>query len=712
MKQLVQSVGDGELRVGDLPVPTPGTTEVLVATRRSLVSSGTEQAVRQLAESSLLQKARARPDLVKQVLRKVSTDGARATLQSVRSRLDEDMPLGYSAAGVVVSAGEGAPALPAGTRVATASAGHGEMQVVPGLLAIPIPENVSDEEAAFGAVAAIAMQGLRQADVAPGGAVCVVGLGLVGQLTARLAMAAGLDVIGVDVNEDACRRLSDAGGLGLVEDGADATDAIQHRTRQRGVDAVIITAATKSSEPVQLACDRVRDRGTIVIVGDVGLELSRTPFYEKEIDLRFARSYGPGRYERTYEEYAVDYPIGHVRWTEGRNIEAYLDLVSRGRVAVADLVTHVFPITEAARAYDTIKSDRSSLAVQFEYDHPPTVPKRRPLPTARKGVGPGASALIGAGNFARATFMPALQAAGWPLPVAVTSSTGLSARHLAERHGIRNVAPDAESILADDSISTVFILSRHDSHAELTARALRAGKNVFVEKPLAITEQELDEVEAALSASEGHLWVGFNRRYSAITSAIISRQPPLGEPRTATYRIGAGQLPSTHWYKDRRQGGRLMGEVCHFVDLISWLFGANPTSVYAVGDGRTETVLQENLALALRYSNGSLATITYAEHGHPATPKERLDILGRGHTATIDDFESLSLDGRTLRNVPSGKGHAEGLRAFDKTIRGERDAQLDLDLSLGTTRAMFDAIASLGSLHPLPGSGPTDDSLT
>lgn len=697
MKQVVQSIGDGNLRVVEVPSPTPSATEVLVATRRSLVSSGTERAVRKLASASLLQKAKARPDLVKQVLKKAKTDGLKNTVQAVRTRLDEDMPLGYSAAGVVIRAGEAAPALAPGTRVATASAGHAEIQVVPGLLAIPIPDNVSDAAAAFGAVAAIALQGLRQADVSTGGTVCVVGLGLVGQLTARLAIAAGLDVIGVDLRGWTAELVSAAGGLGLVEAGDDTTEAIRSHTRGRGVDAVLITAATPSSDPVMMGCARVRDRGRIVVVGDVGLQLARTPFYEKEIELRFARSYGPGRYDRSYEEFAVDYPIGHVRWTEGRNIEAYLDLVSRGRLAVDDLVTHVFSVDEADKAYVAIGSDPTALAIQFSYDLDPLAQPERITLKERQGA-PGLGAgIIGAGNYAMVTFLPALKQAGWNDLVAVTSSGGLSARHLAERHGVGAVAANVEDLLNMDAVNTVFILSRHDSHGTLTGQALRAGKNVFVEKPLAISDEELDDIIDALGESEGHLWVGFNRRYSEAVKTAIDTLPKNGGPLVANYRVSAGRLPDAHWYKDRRQGGRLLGEVCHFVDVISWIVGSCPVRVMTMGSGHGETLLQEDVIVTVAYADGSLATVTYAEHGHSSTAKERLEILGRGHSVLIDDYKRLTIDGKAVKLTDADKGHVRSLGLFRQVVEGRHDAEADLTASLETTATMLAASMALAT---------------
>lgn len=700
MKQVVQSIGDGSLRVVEVPTPTCGPAEVLVSTTRSLLSTGTEKAVRELASASLIDKAKARPDLVKQVLKKAKSEGIRNTMQAVRTRLDEDMPLGYSAAGVVLEVGSSVHGLTPGTRVATASAGHAEAQVVPSLLAIPIPEGVSDEAAAFGAVAAIAMQGLRQADVQVGGTVAVVGLGLVGQLTARMALASGLKVIGVDLRDWTVDLVKDAGGIGLMEEGQGTTDAILAHTRGRGVDAVLVTASTKSSDPVMAAVDRVRDSGTVVVVGDVGVELARTPFYMKEVDLRFARSYGPGRYERTYEEYGIDYPVGQVRWTEGRNIEAYLDLVAAGRLQVDDLVTHVFGIDEAERAYETIGQDPKALAVQFSY--PGQAVSREPITLRPVATGSRGSGIVGAGNYAKMTFLPAMKKAGLPSAVAVTSNSGLTARHLAERHDVAQVVADVPSLLGMDAVDTVFVLSRHDSHAQISRDALAAGKHVFVEKPLALSEEELESVLEALQASDRVLWGGFNRRHSEAIATAKGALGGTGEPLVITYRVSAGRLPETHWYKDRRQGGRLLGEVCHFIDLASWIVSLPVAEVVALGSGGSELALQEDLVVSLRFADGSIATITYAEHGHASTSKERLDILGRGHTVTIDDFQKLSIDGKDVKLSAPGKGHVENLKLFADALAGRGDSTADTRATIASTAAALAAVQSLAQRTVVP----------
>ncbi len=708
VKQVVQSVSGGEVRIVEVPQPEPTATEVLVAVRRSLLSAGTERAVRELASASLLSKARARPDLVRQVVHKARTDGVRTTLAAVRGRLDEDMPLGYSATGVVVAAGAATDGLRPGMRVATASAGHAEYQTVPGLLAVPVPDGVSDQAAAFGAVAAIAMQGLRQAEVGVGGTVAVVGLGLVGQLTVRLALASGLRVIGVDLREWTAELATSGGATGLVEAGAATTEQIMELTRGRGVDAVLITAATRSSGPVTRSAEIARDRARLVVVGDVGLELDRRAFYERELDLRFARSYGPGRYDRAYEEWGVDYPAGHVRWTARGNIETYLDLVDSGRVAVDDLVTHVFEVAQATAAYEALAADPRSLAVQLSYAAPTEPRADAVLLRPRRASSRSRAGLIGAGLYAKATFLPALKAAGWADDLAaVTSAKGLSARHLAERNDIPLVVGTAADLIGRDDIDVVFVLSRHDSHAGLVRQALDAGKHVFVEKPLALTQDELDEVVAAYRRNSGHLFVGFNRRYAPMVGHAKKILAAGGGPVTVAYRINAGRLPDSHWYHDRRQGGRIRGEVCHFIDLASWLVGTAPSVVHAYGGGRGEPGLEEDVSILLGYPDGSTATITYCTGGNRSTPKERVEILGRGHTVLIDDFRRLEVDGREVRRVAAGKGHQQLLALVRQTIVGHRSDEREIEASFVTTRTALAAVAALTGLAEQPSITPT-----
>jgi predicted dehydrogenase/NADPH:quinone reductase-like Zn-dependent oxidoreductase len=694
MLQVVQSVRSGDLRLVEVPAPQIGPTEVLVATRCSLVSAGTERAVRKLASANLVEKARARPDLVRQVLRKARADGVMPTVRAVRTRLDEEMPLGYSAAGIVLEVGEAVAGIRPGDRVATGGAGHASVQAVSGLLATRLPEGVSDADAAFATVGAIALHGFRLSEVGPGSRIAVIGLGLVGQLASRLARAAGCEVVGIDVSSWAVERAEGTSvDLALVETGDDTTAAVAAWSGGLGVDAVLVTAATSTSDPMRRAPSLARDRATLVVVGDVGLELDRRPLYEKELSLRVARSYGPGRYERSYEEWGIDYPVGQIRWTEGRNQEAFIGLLDRGQVAVTDLVTHRCPFEDALAAYELLESDTPSLGIELVY--PSSTPDRtKPIRLAQRTGGSNGLGLIGAGAFARAVLVPALQSAGFSHLVSVASASGFSAVRLAERIGFEQVATSAKAVIDNSDVSVVVIATPHDSHATLAAAALRAGKHVLCEKPLALTEPELDDVEEAWRSSGCHLWVDFNRRYAP--AVIVARQHlnATASPVVITYRVHAGPIAPNHWYADRRQGGRLIGEVCHFVDTCAALAGATAAETVGVAGPVGEAQGGNDLALALRFDDGSLATISYASGGHGATAKERIEILGGGHTLVIDDFRTLTVDGADVWSGSQDKGHAALVSAFARALnQGESD--IITEQSLASTRA---TLAALGSV--------------
>lgn len=693
MRQLIQEVDSGELRLVEVPEPEIGPTEVLVATSHSVLSAGTERAARSIATASLLGKARARPDLVRQVVRKARAEGLGTTVRAVRARLSTDMPLGYSAAGIVVQVGEAVVGVVPGQRVATGGAGHADLQVVHGPLAVPIPGDVPFAEAAFSTIGAIAIHGLRLADVGPGAKVCVIGLGLLGQLTARIAMAAGCDVAGIDLREWAVERARQCGVMALVESGEGTTSAVLDWTKGRGVDAIMLTAATPSSDPARRAPAIARDRATVVVVGDVGLQLERTPLYEKEITLRFARSYGPGRYERSYEEWAVDYPLGHVRWTEGRNLESFLDLLKAGRLSVKDLVTHTFPLEQASDAYALISNGAEHFfGVELTYAGAPETSKH--IYVSPRTVGGDGVGLIGAGNFAKGTLVPGLKQAGFARLVAVASASGLSAVRLAKHAGFEKVET-ASDLIADPEVKLVVIATRHDTHDVLATEALSAGKHVFCEKPLAITRDGLERVASAWRANSGCLMVGFNRRYAPAVRRLRQHFGSTGGPLVLTYRVNAGSLPDTHWYLDRRQGGRLIGEVCHFIDTCSFIVGEEVASVICVGCGRGEALLQQDVVVTLRYADGSLATISYASGGHSSTPKERIEVLGRGRSALIDDFRRLVVDGKSAKVTAGDKGHTAEMAILRRLlVAGEGSRQVTM-LALQTMSATLAAAESL-----------------
>lgn len=697
MKQVVQPVGGGPVEVLEVPIPVPGPTEVLVRTETSVISAGTERAVTALAQSSLLAKARARPDLVRQVARKARADGLAATAQTVRGRLAEDVPLGYSAAGVAVEVGDAVEGVKPGQLVATGGAGkanHAEYQAVPGLLCTPVPRGVPAGDAAFATVGAIALHALRLADVGAGSKVVVIGLGLVGQLAARLAMAAGCDVAGIDPARGPRETAASSGVCALDERGEVTTGEVRSWARGRGADAVLVCASGKSAGPVTRAPALCRDRATVVIVGDVGLELQRAPFYDREIAVRFARSYGPGRHDLSYEGWAVDYPAGQVRWTEGRNQEAVLDLLAAGRLRVSDLVTHSFGISDARAAYQLIEQRAEPyLAVRLTY--PDTAARDEPVrlrPTPPADGEPGVG-WIGAGAFSTGTLLPAFHAAGFTRFASISSASGLAARRAAERHGFATAVSGAEAVIDDPDVTTVVIATPHDTHEDLVLRALAAGKHVWCEKPLALTSEGLDAIEKAWRASGRELAVGFNRRWSPAVRVARSALAGVPGPRLLVYRVAAGPVPDGHWYRDRRQGGRLLGEVCHFVDTAQAIVGAEIEEATAVGGGGPGAGPGQDAAVALRFADGSLATVAYGS-AEPVAGKELIDIAAGDRRVVVDDFRAVLVNGRVLWKGRQDKGHQLGAQVFHHAVRHGRD--LPTPDMVRTMRATINAASGKG----------------
>ncbi len=691
MKQVVQPLAGGPVEVLDVPRPIPDATEVLVRTLASVISPGTERAVTALAQASLLTKARARPDLVRQVVKKARADGLVATRQAVRSRLADDLPLGYSAAGTVLAVGPAVTGVRPGQLVATGGAGkanHAELQAVPGLLCATVPEGVPAGDAAFTTIASIALHGLRQAEVGPGSKVVVLGLGLIGQLTARLAIAAGCEVAGIDPAEQPRRVAAGSGVLALDECGDATTDRVLSWSRGRGADAVLVCAAGRSSEAVMRVPVLCRDRAAIVIVGDVGLHLNRTPFYKHELSLRFARSYGPGRYEPSYESWGVDFPAGQVRWTEGRNFEAVLDLMASGRLAVSDLVTHSFAIGEADAAYRLIEQRTEPyLAIRLSYPRE-TADGRIQLKSARAtNTSPGIG-WAGAGAFSTGTLLPAFRAAGFDRFVAIASASGLSARRAAERNGFEKAVSGADALIGDPDIAVIVVATPHDTHTHLTAQALAAGRHVWCEKPLALTLAELDAVEKAWHGSGRQLAVGFNRRWSPAVLAAQQALAGVAAPKLVVYRVAAGRVPDGHWYHDRRHGGRLLGEVCHFIDTAQALAGTPIEDVVALPGGAPGAACLDDAAVSLRFADGSLAVIAYGS-AEPLAGKEWIEVQAACQRVVIDDFRSAEVNGKTVWKGRQDKGHRPCASAFRAAVAGEAD--LPTEAMLATMRATIRA---------------------
>jgi len=697
VKNVVQPVAGGPVVVLDVPRPSAGPTEVLVRTLASVISPGTEGALTALAQSSLLTKARARPDLVRQVVRKARVEGIAVTAQTVRNRLAEDLSLGYSAAGMVVEVGTAVTGIRVGQLVATGGAGkasHAEFQAVPGLLCAIVPDGVRAQDAAFTTLASIALHALRLADVGPGSKVVVIGLGLIGQLAARLAMAAGCDVAGIDPAEYPRQVAAGCGVLALDECGDETTDRVLAWSRGRGADAVLVCAANRSSGPVMRAPALCRDRAAVVVVGDVGLQLHRAPFYQRELSLRFARSYGPGRYEPSYEAWGVDYPAGQVRWTEGRNFEAVLDLLATGRLEVSDLVTHTYEIADAAAAYQLIEDSADPyLAIRLSYPETPVADgpvlvRSRPAAVSSPGVG-----WVGAGAFSTGTLLPAFRAAGFDHFVAVASASGLSARRAAERHGFDKAVSGADAVIEDPEVDVVVIATPHDSHEDLVTRALTAGRHVWCEKPLALTSGGLDKIESAWLASQSQLMVGFNRRWAPAVRAAQRVLASVTSPKLLVYRIAAGRVPDGHWYRDRRQGGRLLGEVCHFVDTAQALVGAEIEAATGLLGGGVEAQPGDDVLVSLRFADGSLAAIAYGSVA-PTAGKEWIEVAAGSHRVVIDDFRSAQANGKSLWKGRQDKGHRAQAAAFLRAVRGKQVGPTES--MLRTMRATIRAAETVG----------------
>ncbi len=714
MKQVLQNLRTGDATVAEVPVPIVQPGRLLVRTAASLISAGTERALTELGQKSLLGKARERPELIGKVWEKVKTEGVSQALAGVRDKLDESHAVGYSAAGVVIECAKDVTGFRPGDRVACAGtdyASHAEVISVPRNLCARLPDQLSFEEGAFGTVGAIALQGVRLTEPTLGESVVVIGLGLVGQLTVQLLKANGCRVFGIDIDE-ARIQLGRTSG---ADDGCtpdEAKEKVTAWSRGRGADACIIAAATTSNEPIELAGEISRLKGRVVAVGMVGMDVPRNIYYQRELTLKVSLSYGPGRYDPDYEERGHDYPVAYVRWTEGRNIEAFLDLMVSRRINVDQLITHRFRIEDAPGAYQLISGSTNEkyLAILLTYDTESEVSrgienqsavKKAAAASGRVGIG-----LIGAGSYAQKVLLPNFKAAGAEF-CSIASASGVSARDAGTKYGFARFVSDAESVIDDPQANLIVIATRHGSHAELARLALEHGKHVFVEKPLALNDAEVDRVLEAASHSEGQLLVGFNRRFSPLAvkakEVFQNRQSPL----SILYRVNAGGIPRDHWTQDPNEGGgRIIGEVCHFIDLMQFLTRAAPINVYAqaVGGGQGNVISEDSVFITLQFADGSNGMIAYLAEGDASLAKEHIEIFGEGKTFVIEDFRSARLyaDGRekkqTLRQ--QDKGQAEATRWACAVVAEGRPAPITLQELEATTRATFRIRDSLRTGQP------------
>lgn len=650
MLQILQSLKTGKVELAEVPAPAAAPGCVLIRTSVSLISAGTERMLIDFGRANWIDKARQQPDKVRQVIDKVRTDGLLPTIEAVRNKLDQPLPLGYCNVGEVLAVGAGVTGFAVGDRVAS-NGKHAEVVSVPALLCARIPDKVTDEAAAFTVVGAIALQGIRLARPTLGEAFVVVGLGLIGLLTVQLLVAHGCRVMGVDLDP---AKLDKARALGAVtvdlSAGEDPLAAAQVFSRGRGVDGVLLTLATESSEPVRQAAQMCRQRGRIVLVGVTGLELSRADFYEKELSFQVSCSYGPGRYDPAYEERGHDYPFGFVRWTEQRNFEAVLDMVAQGRLTPIPLVSHRFPLADCGQAYDLIASRAPSLGVLLIY--PVSVSGKESavahrsvsLQPAQRATGEPVIAMVGAGNYAGQVLAPALRRTGARLKT-IVSAGGVSSVHVGRKHGFETASTELDRVWDDQDITAVVIATRHDAHARQVCDALRAGKHVFVEKPLALTMPELEAIEAALAQAPSRLLtVGFNRRFAPHVQRLKALLATAVEPKAFVVTVNAGHIPGDHWTQDAAQGGgRIVGEACHFIDLLRHLAG-HPiieATIVSLGHGAARGQ-GDSVAFSLKFEDGSIGTVHYLANGNKAYPKERIEVFCGGRIMQIDNFRRMS----------------------------------------------------------------------
>lgn len=716
MRQITQTPKSGRIEVCDVPVPSLFDKFILVQNICSVISSGTEKSKVDMGKSNILQKAKARPDLVKQVIQKFQTEGFVKTVKLVRARLESPSPLGYSSSGKVLAVGGLVDGISTGERVACAGAGyanHSELIAVPKNLAARIPECVTDEDAAFTTIGAIALQGLRLAQPMLAETFLVLGLGLIGQISVQLLRTNGCRVIGTDLDDNMVALAEEFGAIG-IRSSDDVAQICLDLTGDQGVDGVIICAGTTSNGPIELAGAVTRLKGRVVVVGAVRMDIPREPYFKKEISVVISRSYGPGRYDPFYEENGNDYPLGYVRFTEQRNMECFLQLVSEGKVNIQKLISHRFPLDRAPEAYQLIAGEKKEpyLGIVLQYpnqgmlDHRAASIDLKPAKLPENGIG---ISLFGAGNYATATLLPILAKLENAQLRGIATASGRSARGVGERLNFAYCADGIEGILKNDTHALV-VATRHDSHAESVVAGLNAGKHVYVEKPLALTVSEWQSIAEALQKAESRqLMVGYNRRFAPLTSKLTAHFKELKSPLMINIRVNAGAIPADHWIQDPQAGGgRLIGEGCHFIDLASALAGSLPVEVYAIATRHPEksAVTNDNVIVSLKFANGSAASVTYTSTGSKAMPKEHIEVFGGGRSAVLTDFKSLVLfqgeaKSKTIRLTSQDKGQKVMLQSWWNGLRSGRPC-IPSDELLITSLASIRAVESLMVGMPLP----------
>lgn len=711
MKQVIQNFKTGDLYIDEVPIPALTNKMVLVENKFSLISAGTERGTVKVGKASLLGKARQRPDLVAQVLHNVKKEGFKATLDKVRTKLDSLKALGYSTSGIVKASFDSNGIFKPGDRVACAGqdyASHAEFVSVPQNLVVKIPDNVSFEDASYTTLGAISLQGVRQAEPRLGDRICVIGLGLIGQITVQLLKANGCRVFGVDLSPKLVEIAEQSGAdCALTRDNENLLTAVDSFTNGYGFDSVIITAATSSNDPVELSAKISRKKGKIIVVGAVKMDIPRDPdFYRKELELKMSCSYGPGRYDVNYEENGNDYPLAYVRYTEQRNMEAFLDLVSQGVIKLNDLTTHVFDISEAETAYEIVMGTKKEphVGILLSYNGPKNDFTK--LTLNKSGTyGDLNIGFIGAGSFAQSYLIPHVKSWGANLDTVVTTK-GISAKNVATKFSFNHASASASDILLNQKINTVFIVTPHNSHAQFVIECLEAGKNVFVEKPLAMNLGELERVKEAYEKSNGQLMVGFNRRFSPLSIELKKEFDNNGEPKVINIRVNAGFIPKEHWTQNPELGGgRIIGEMCHFIDLFQFFTASKPIKVYAesIKSNNVQITPEDNISIVVSFEDGSIGNLLYLGNGDKSMPKELVEVFSGGKIGSIHDFRKgkLHKNNKEFKLKESGKGHKQEIIAFLNSLTDKNSkTPIRFDSIYDTTLVTFKIIDSLATGLP------------
>lgn len=713
MKQVVLNLKNGNLTVEEVPIPTLKGSGVLVRNHFSVISAGTEYGLVDLAEKSLIGKAKARPDLAKKVIDKAKRDGPISAFQQAMGRLEQRESLGYSSAGTVIAISNDVTNIKIGDRVACAGAGyanHADVAFIPKNLCVKVPDNVDLKDACFTTVGAIAMQGVRNADVKVGETVVVVGLGLVGLITVQILKAAGCRVFGIDLEELKAKLAVEIGAdIAYPRNSDNIEEKVFQFTRGIGADATIIAAATRSNDPVEFAANITRERGKVVIVGLVGMDIPREQYYNKEIELRVSRSYGPGRYDRNYEELGQDYPFAYVRWTENRNMEAFVDLLAMNKFSMEKIITHEFTVYNAPKAYDIINQKKNYLGIVLEYDIKKDIEDKVVLRTPEiiNNVNMPVVGVIGAGIFATSTLLPNLVKIKGIRLKGIAAASGISSESVGKKYNFEYCTSDHHKILSDPEINSVIVVTRNSLHAPLVIEALKNKKHVLVEKPLALNEKELKEISESWEEHKGHVMVGFNRRYSELGIKLKDFFNGRSQPMVALYRVNAESIPHDHWIYDPSEGGgRIITECCHFIDFMQYIIGSNPIEVFAK---KIETQANspedaENVSITIFFEDGSVGTVIYTTHGDSSVSKEYAEFFADGMVGTITDFKKLELikSGKKIKiekKLTTEKGHKNELEKFFSMI--SKNDFTPLDSNIITTYVTFKALESINIGKPL-----------